>query len=534
MSRFFFTSLCLSLLTASTLSAQITPQNLRTSDDQAKELAATITPQDLRKHLTIIAADNMEGRETGQPGQKKAAQYLKGEFERLGLPAIGEDGGYFQTIVFSRHKWDNIEMTLNGKKLRHLWEYASAPSQNQSREAVKIDEVTFLGYGIDDPAYSDYKGVDVAGKTIMILDGEPMSGKGISVISGTDTPSNWAADKEGKLRLAKKMGVETVLFIDPDFKTNIRQIRQESMDGRMRMAETTEAERDMANVVYITPKLSRQILGKKEKKVIKARKKMGKKGKSKAVTVPVDITLTQTKQTDELVGENIYGFVEGSDPVLKDEVLVISAHYDHIGKRGDNVFNGADDNGSGTSTILEVAEAFTTAKAQGIGPRRSVLFLLVSGEEKGLLGSEYYASHPKFALENTVADINVDMVGRVDEEHSDNPEYIYVIGSDRLSTELHEINERMNKTFTNLELDYTYNAEDDPNRYYYRSDHYNFAVKGIPSVFFFNGTHADYHQATDTVDKINFDKMAKIGQLVFHTAWQLSNQDRRIEVDVTE
>ena len=214
--------------------------------------------------------------------------------------------------------------------------------------------------------------------------------------------------------------------------------------------------------------------------------------------------LTQTKSVRELIGENVLGFVEGSDPQLKKEVLVVSAHYDHIGQRGDDIFNGADDNGSGTSTILEVAEAFVTAKKQGVGPRRSVLFLMVSGEEKGLLGSEYYASHPIFPLENTIADINVDMVGRVDKEHADNPNYIYVIGSNRLSTELHRINEGVNKEYTQLELDYTYNAEDDPKRYYYRSDHYNFAEKGIPSIFYFNGTHADYPQATDTIAKINF------------------------------
>lgn len=512
--------------------AQRQPQTLITSDDQARELAATITAADLKKHLYIIAADEMEGRETGQPGQKKAAQYLKGEFEKLGLPPVGEDGGYFQTIIFRRQKWQNIELKLNGEPLRHLWEYASAPSQNDSREAVNIKEITFLGYGIDDPAYSDYASTDVRGKHIMILAGEPMNKDGNSFITQSKERSGWSTDPERKLRLAKEKGVATVFLVDPNFKDNVRNIRQETLDGRMKMAEGSEADRNTANVVYLTPQLSRKILGKREKKVIKARKKLAKSGKLKPVVVSVDMQLTQQKQLDELVGENIYGFVEGVDPLLKEEVLVISAHYDHIGKRGDNVFNGADDNGSGTSTILELAQAFSLAKEKGMGPRRSVLFLLVSGEEKGLLGSEYYAAHPRFALENTIADINVDMVGRVDKEHEDNPEYIYVIGSDRLSTELHEINERMNKVFTNLELDYTYNAEDDPNRYYYRSDHYNFAEKGIPAIFFFNGTHDDYHQATDTVDKINFDKMAKIGQLVFHTAWQLSNQTRRIEVDV--
>jgi len=507
-------------------------QPLPTSDEQAAELAATITVEDLKKHLNILAADDMEGRETGEPGQKKAARYLEGEFKRLGLPTVGEDNGYFQTILFSRQKWKTVELKLNGEPLRHLWEYASAPSANADRDAIKISELTFLGYGIDDPAYSDYAGKDVTGKHLLIFAGEPKNRKGGFRVSGNTEASAWSESDERKLEIAKEKGATTVFVIDPDFKTNIRNIRQEVLDGRMRMAEVAEADRKTANVVYLTPQLAKKIMGKLGKKVIKSRKKLEKSGKLKTVTIPVDMELTQTKDVRELIGENVLGFVEGSDPKLKEEVLVVSAHYDHVGMRGDDIFNGADDNGSGTSTVLEVAEAFVTAEKKGLGPRRSVLFLLVSGEEKGLLGSEYYATHPVFPLERTIADINVDMVGRVDDEHADNPEYIYVIGSNRLSSELHNIGETVNKRFTNIELDYTYNAEDDPNRYYYRSDHYNFAVKGIPSVFFFNGTHADYHQSTDTVEKINFEKMAKIAQLVFHNAWQLANQNRRIKVDV--
>ena len=519
----------------SPLSAQSTEiQPLLTSDAKVRELAATITAEDMRRHLTILADDAMEGRETGQPGQKRAARYLQEQFENLGLPTIGENDGYFQTILFTRQKWQDINLTLDGEPLRHLTEYASAPSQNADRGTTRIDELLFLGYGIDDPAYSDYAGKDVSGRHLLIFAGEPKDRDGNYRISGTGEASAWSASDEQKLTIAKEKGAATVFVIDPNFRENVRNIRQETLDGRMRMAETTEADRATANVVYLTPQTARKLMGKAGKKVIKSRKKLEKSGNLKAVTVPVNLTLTQTKTVKELVGENVLGFVEGVDPKLKDEVLVVSAHYDHIGKRGSSVFNGADDNGSGTTTILEVAEAFVTAKKQGEGPRRSVLFLLVSGEEKGLLGSKYYANHPIFPLEKTIADINVDMVGRVDEEHADNPEYIYVIGSDRLSTELHDINEAVNEKYTQLELDYTYNAEDDPKRYYYRSDHYNFAVKGIPSIFYFNGTHADYHQATDTVEKINFEKMETIGRLVFHTAWQLSNQDRRIAVDVPQ
>lgn len=518
----------------SALSAQMTGplQRLTTPSAQVKELAATITAEDLRRHLTVLSADDMEGRETGEPGQKRAAAYLKGEMQRLGLPTIGEDDGYFQTILFTRQKWQEIDLKLNGESLRHLWEYSSAPSQNSHRETTNITELTFMGYGIDDPAYNDYEGKDVAGQHLLIFAGEPKGKKGNYRISGTEEPSVWSESDERKLEIAKMKGAATVFVIDPDFKDNVRNIRQETLDGRMRMAEVAEADRKTANVVYLTPQLAKKIMGKAGKKVIRSRKKLERSGKLKSVNIPVDLALTQTKSVRELIGENVLGFVEGSDPKLKNEVLVVSAHYDHIGKRGDEVFNGADDNGSGTSSVLEVAEAFVRAKKEGIGPRRSVLFLWVSGEEKGLLGSEYYASHPVFPLENTIADINVDMVGRVDDKHADNPNYIYVIGSNRLSTELHRINEGVNQEYTQLELDYTYNAEDDPNRYYYRSDHYNFAVKGIPSIFYFNGTHADYHQATDTIEKINFGKMEKIARLVFHTAWQLSNQDRRIEVDV--
>ena len=518
------------LLASATLLAQRAP--LPTTDDQARQLAATITPDDLRRHLTILADDDMEGRETGQPGQKRAAAYLRSQLQALGLPAIGEQDGYYQTIKFSRQGWDTIDLQLPGTELRHLWDYYSVPSQNSDRATVDIGEVTFLGYGIDDPEYSDYEGQDVAGKTLLIFAGEPRSRKGNFLITGNKSPSSWSLDDGRKLRIARQRGAATVLIVDPAFKKNVQDVRKQTLDGRLRMAEQTEAERQEANSVNITPELARRILGEQYKKVVKARRRIERTGRLRPVTVPTSLTLTQRKEVSELIGENVLGYLEGTDSLLKDELLVVSAHYDHLGKRGDAIFNGADDNGSGTSTVLEIAEAFVQAKQAGLGPRRSVLFLWVSGEEKGLLGSEYYATHPVFPLEQTIADINVDMVGRVDDQHAGNPNYIYVIGSDRLSSELHQINETVNRDFTQLEFDYTYNEEDDPNRYYYRSDHYNFARNGIPSIFFFNGSHADYHRDTDTVDKINFEKMARIGQLVFYNAWQLANQDKRIEVDV--
>ncbi|MFY8067752.1 MAG: M28 family metallopeptidase [Flavobacterium sp.] len=227
--------------------------------------------------------------------------------------------------------------------------------------------------------------------------------------------------------------------------------------------------------------------------------------------------------------ENIWAFIKGSEK--PEEILVISAHYDHVGMKNGEIYNGADDDGSGTVALLEIAQAFKEAEKKGQGPKRSILFLHVTGEEHGLHGSRYYSENPLFPLENTIADINIDMIGRRDTLHPATNNYIYVIGSDRLSSELHTINEEVNTKFTKLELDYKYNDRNDPERIYFRSDHYNFAKKGIPSIFFFNGIHADYHLPSDTPDKIEYDALAKRAQLAFALAWELANRKERIKVD---
>jgi len=228
--------------------------------------------------------------------------------------------------------------------------------------------------------------------------------------------------------------------------------------------------------------------------------------------------------------ENVVAFIKGS--TKPEEYIVISAHLDHVGVRDDGeVFNGADDDGSGTVGVLEIAEAFNKAVEAGYRPQRSIVFLHVTGEEKGLYGSRYYAENPIFPIENTVADLNIDMIGRVDDAHKDNENYVYLIGSDKLSTQLDSISTAVNNKYMNIDLDYTYNDENDPNRFYYRSDHYNFAKQGVPIIFYFNGTHEDYHRVSDTPDKINYPMLAKRAQLVFLTAWELANREDRIIVD---
>ncbi|MFY0631344.1 MAG: M28 family peptidase [Flavobacteriaceae bacterium] len=227
--------------------------------------------------------------------------------------------------------------------------------------------------------------------------------------------------------------------------------------------------------------------------------------------------------------ENVLAFIKGSEK--PDEIVVISAHLDHEGMRNGEIYNGADDDGSGTVAILEIAQAFKKAAKEGNGPKRSILFLHVTAEEKGLLGSKYYTENPVFPITNTVTNLNIDMIGRVDDAHKENPNYVYLIGSDKLSTELHNISEAMNTKFTKIALDYTYNDDNDPNRFYYRSDHYNFAQYNVPIIFYFNGIHEDYHKPSDTPDKINYELLEKRTRLVFHTAWAVANIEERIVAD---
>ena len=227
--------------------------------------------------------------------------------------------------------------------------------------------------------------------------------------------------------------------------------------------------------------------------------------------------------------ENIWAFIEGSEK--PDEIVVVSAHYDHVGMKNGEIYNGADDDGSGTVAIMEIAAAFQKAKDEGHGPKRSVLIMHMTGEEHGLHGSRYYTQNPLFPLANTVADVNIDMIGRRDPFHEKTNKYVYLIGSDYLSTDLYNVCEDVNKKYNFLSIDYKYNDKSDPNRYYYRSDHYNFAKKGIPVVFLYNGEHADYHKPTDEVSKIEFDTLTNRARYGFAIVWEIANRDNRLVVD---
>lgn len=490
--------------------------------------AKSIQKEALKKHLEVLASDEYEGRETGERGQKMAAEYIKKHFQAIGLqgPVKENKDAYLQPFTLNKVSLKEMtiqqgEMTLNA--FEEFFPYG--------RKGFKMDiEAVFAGYGLDEEKYSDYKGLDVKGKVVVIVEGEPQDADGNFWASGSQEPTS-SANTRAKLALAKEKGASTAIIVYKDDKQfQQRNKLFQRYYGSPSLSFPTEEEDSNLPIIFTSMEGASKILATKMKKLSKLVAKMDKKGKSNAGKLSATITINSEVNNDPMQTENVLGYLEGTDK--KDELLVVTAHYDHVGIINGEIHNGADDDGSGTVAVLEIAKAFAKAKKEGKGPRRSILFMTVTGEEKGLLGSAYYANNPIFPLENTIVNINTDMVGRVDEKHKDNPDYVYVIGSDMLSTELHNLHEKVAKThFPKMELDYTYNDENDPNRYYYRSDHYNFAKNNIPVIFYFNGTHADYHKPTDTVEKINFSKIANIAQLNFCTTWMIANQDKRIEVD---
>ena len=496
-------------------------------DTTAIRYSKVIMAADLKTRLTIIASDAFEGRETGKRGQKMAADYIQTQFKGFGIPPY-KDSTYFQTYPLNMMMPVQADININDKKLIGNKDYYSFPGVNEQK--IICNTVLFLGYGIEEEKYNDYKGVDVKGKTIMILSGEPFDKDGNSMISGNKNPSLWSTYNKVKTEKARDAGAEALLIVVDDVAKGIVDNKHSLESPSLKL----DLDKKEMPVIFISREMANAILSEgppseKKQNTEKIVAKISKKGTPVKINVKTNLVIDIKNNIQKIEAENVLAYLEGTD--LKDELIVITAHYDHLGKEGDVVFNGADDDGSGTVAIIQLAQTFAIAKKEGHGPRRSILFMTVSGEEKGLLGSGYYSEHPVFPLKNTVCDLNIDMIGRQDEKHKNNPNYIYLIGSDKLSSQLHNISEQANKLYSNLELDYTFNDEKDKNRFYYRSDHYNFAKKGIPVIFYFNGVHADYHKETDEVEKINFEKMEKITRLVFFTAWELANRNERIIVD---
>ncbi|MGB5435376.1 MAG: M28 family peptidase, partial [Maribacter sp.] len=433
----------------------------------------------------------------------------------MGIPAAKEDGDYYQEVPMEIAKMPSGVLSINGEDYELGEDFLAFEGLEMS-----FVEIVYAGYGIDDVNYSDYEGLDIKGKLVLVKSGEPINADGTFIVTGNRQNSKWSrvSDAYGlRSKAIRDHGGLGMLYYDEEnyegYKNYFNRIKNNP--ARDPILKTKDS--DFTNIV-----LSKNAATALYQIISDA-------NKSRVVQTDLKVKLSSNSKT--IRSENVVAYIKGDSK--PDEYVFISAHLDHLGiSDNGQIYNGADDDGSGTVALLEIAEAFKKATEAGYTPKRSVVFLHVTGEEKGLLGSQYYTDvDPIFPLQQTVADLNIDMIGRIDPKREGDRNYIYLIGSDKLSTDLHKLSEEVNDKYMNIELDYTFNNENDPNRFYYRSDHYNFAKNNIPIIFYFNGTHEDYHKTTDTPDKINYALLENRTRLIFYTAWEIANRDQKIAVD---
>ncbi|APY09482.1 peptidase [Winogradskyella sp. J14-2] len=482
------------------------------------QYASTITKEELKDMLYKYASDAFEGRETGEKGQKLAVEYLKTQYQSLEIPSPLGGDNYFQKVPLEKQSVSEAKISVNGKEFKSFEDHIVLRASGNT--AITTQDIVYVGYGIHSENYSDYKDIDVKDKIVLAKAGEPKDANGNYITTGNVEDTKWTNGRQSlssKREAALINGAKGLILLDSYMFTRYapyyKRQAENGSSGRLSL-KSNESELMLMINETLAKAIHPTILEDEKPKVIKT-----------------NLTLTIENKSEEISSENVVAYIKGS--TKPDEILVISAHLDHEGIKNGKIYNGADDDGSGTVAILEIAEAFKNAEIAGHGPKRSILFLHVTGEEKGLLGSRHYTDNdPIFPLENTVANLNIDMIGRTDPNRKEGDRnYIYLIGSDKLSTDLHNISEAVNKKYCNIELDYTFNDDNDPNRFYYRSDHYNFAKNNIPVIFYFNGTHDDYHQPTDTPDKIEYDLLENRARLVFYTAWEIANRANKPVVD---
>jgi hypothetical protein len=501
--------------------------------------ASTITAAELRDYLTFIASDEMEGRDTPSRGLDTTAKFLAMELSRLGVKPAGDNGTYFQKIALVKRTVDPTQTTarLGERTLTYGTDFLTG-----DMPGTVEGPMVYVGHGwvVKAKNIDAYKGLDVKGKIIVAHDGMPQG------VTRADTRGKSGPDKwESPRTYAARNGAKGVVFV-PAYRTLSDWERTHKRDLERGSTWVEKLPRDSQQVVpslTASPSLVEALFdGEKMNGADVFKHAVDRDAVDPfELSAKKQLRFTVVSKTEALATQNVVGRIDGSDPKLKEEYIAIGAHYDHVGigtpnAAGDAIYNGADDDGSGTTAVLAIAKAFTEA---GAPPKRSILFVWHCGEEKGLWGSDYYTSFPTIPLDRVITQLNIDMIGRTrtatDTKAEDadltGPDEIYVIGSHMMSTELGDLSERVNKSLLNLKFNYKYDDPKDPQRFFFRSDHYNYARKGVPIIFYFDGVHEDYHRPSDSVDKIDFDKMEKVTRTIYATATALTDLPARPRVD---
>lgn len=501
----------------------------------------TINAAQLKDYLSFISSDEMEGRDTPSRGLDTTAKFLAMNLSRWGFKPAGDDGGYLQKIALSRDLVDKAEtrVLLNDQMLAFGADYI--PSARPAD--LPATQLVFAGNGwlIKSKNIDAYKGIDAKGKIAVIFgppNGYPPG------IKSSDLSGKRGEDWMNVAEYAQKQGVAGLVII-PDFQylANWDRIRNRVIERGVTKVDKFQVPAGAQLPQLVASPHVAEVLFQDERQTAQSIFESiyaGKVPEPFALNADKKLSITVKVKSEHLNTQNVVAVFEGSDPILKDEYVAVGAHYDHVGigvpVNGDAIYNGADDDGSGTTALLAMAEALAKARMR---PKRSVLFVWHAGEEKGLWGSRYFTNFPTLPLAKVVTQLNIDMIGRSKKEGNTNPRNnelsgpneIYVIGSKMMSTELGDLVASVNKQYLNLTYDYRYDDPADPNRFFFRSDHYNYARKGIPIVFFFDGEHEDYHRPGDSVDKIDFHKMESVARTIYLTLWEVANRPTRPVVD---
>jgi len=545
--RRFLTAVVLASLLVTTFPATYSQR----AADKSKKTAVSVTAQravdaisanQIKDYLTFIASDEMEGRDTPSRGLDTTAKFLALNLARWGFKPAGDAGSFLQRIDLRRDRADNgqTKVEINGRTLTTGTDYLPAGgSGNVSGQIV------FAGSGwfLKSKEIDAYKGIDPSGKIAVVFGTPNAPPRGVSRADFGKQGEEFMNPND----YARSKGVVGLIYV-PDFQylANWQRNRQRIMErGSTVVAKFQTQSTSPLPSIVISPETANSLFAGEQQSA--AGIFNASYGNDSAV-LPAPFLMNQSKKitmsvasnTEIVPTQNVVAVWEGSDPVLKDEYVALGAHYDHVGMcapiGNDTICNGADDDGSGTTALLSMAEALAKAPTR---PKRSVLFVWHCGEEKGLWGSRYFTEFPTVPLNQIVAQINIDMIGRSKKDGDTNPrnasltgpDSVYLIGSTMMSTELGELVNAVNKSFLNLTFDTRYDDPKDPQRFFYRSDHYNYARKGIPIIFFFDGVHEDYHRAGDSADKIDYQKMEKITRTIYMTLWEIANRPARLKVD---
>ena len=538
------------LLLASVLVTGFPSTYAQRAAEKSKKAAASVTAQrgvdtisanQMRDYLTFIASDEMEGRDTPSRGLDTTAKFLAMNLSRWGFKPAGDDGTFFQRIELKRERADGgqTKVEFNNRTLTTGTDFLPAGPGNVSGKLVYAGN----GWLIKSKEMDAYKDIDPKGRIAVIFGTPGALPRGLS----RGDLRALGQDAMNPLEYARSKGVAGLIFVaDYQFLANWQSNRQRTMERGATMVAKFQRQGQVAPMlpsIIVSPEVANSLLA-------------GEKSPATAIfnamndgTLPASflmndqktVTLNIGSTTESIPTQNVVAVWEGSDPVLKSEYVAIGAHYDHVGTGcrpvgNDRICNGADDDGSGTTGMLAMAEALSKAPTR---PKRSILFVWHCGEEKGLWGSRYFTEYPTVPLNAIVAQLNMDMIGRSKKPGDTNsrnnsltgPDAVYVIGSTMMSTELGELVNSVNKSYLNLTFDTKYDDPKDPNRFFYRSDHYNYARKGIPIIFYFDGVHQDYHQPGDEAQKIDYDKMEKIARTVYMTLWEIANRPTRPKID---